>query len=136
MSHRNITTAAWVLAAVWFGVLYWLSSGPLESMPGGKFPNIDKVYHAGYYFLGGIVFTLALASTFTLSHRAIVVLVILVITGVGLFDEWHQSFSPGRSGGDSGDLAADIIGGALAVLILIFFNHGRLIRSTQRNAAS
>lgn len=134
MSQRNVAVAAWILFVVWFGVLFWLSSGPIEEMPGSGIPHIDKLYHAGYFFIGGILLTFAIGRTFSPALHMLVFGVIACTLAVGLFDEWHQSFSPGRSGGDPADLAADVIGGTAALIILLYSYHGRLIGLTERNA--
>ena len=48
---------------------------------------------------------------------AIVVLIVGVL--IGRLDEYHQSFTPGRSGNDNGDWLADILGAATGSWIMI-----------------
>ena len=42
---------------------------------------------------------------------------------VGIFDEWHQSTTPGRDGNSVGDVIADVVGGVIG-----FFLSLRLFR--------
>ena len=46
---------------------------------------------------------------------ATALLVVLTGAAVGWFDEWHQTFTPGRSGLDVYDWMADVTGSLLAV---------------------
>ena len=51
----------WFIAlAVWFAVLFWLSSQSNLHAPGPDFANKDKVLHAGYFTLGGILLFIGL----------------------------------------------------------------------------
>lgn len=133
---RNVTAAvSWLLFAVWFGVLYWLSSRTLEKIPGGEIPFIDKVYHAGYFFLGGILVTVSLAASCHVRKRKLVLFAVGILAAIGALDEWHQTFTPGRSGGDPGDWLADLTGGTVAALIAGYTRHGKLTRLTERPIA-
>jgi hypothetical protein len=119
----------------WFVTLFILSS---MSQPGPKIDvkNIDKLEHALVFACGGAVLALCLhfrrggpcaagaqdgsaagagwwRGAGVNGRGALVV----VLTGaaVGWFDEWHQTFTPGRSGLDVDDWKADITGSLLAV---------------------
>jgi VanZ family protein len=108
-----------VLLLVWAGVLWWVSG---RSMPGGLpgIPHIDKVYHAGYFTLGGVaIHRLLMAGWPGLNAGRAVLLCVLLAAGIGVLDEYHQSFTPGRSGNDLGDMLADALGGLLGGLLSI-----------------
>ena len=47
----------------------------------------------------------------------------IIVAMLGAFDEWYQSFSPGRSGNDLGDWIADCSGGIVGYLIIRFVYH-------------
>lgn len=119
----------------WFVTLFILSS---MSHPGPKIEvkNIDKVEHALAFAAGGTV--LALCLHFRKGGPAFLeaggktgsspgwwqqtgvnwrgaLVVVLAGAAVGWFDEWHQTFTPGRSGLDVDDWKADISGSLLAV---------------------
>jgi VanZ family protein len=125
--QRLRSAAPWYwLAAVWFTLLFILSSrehvGPVFG-----FPHQDKVLHATYYTAGSLCLFFATwyrqrgASLFLASLAGI-----LFCASVGAFDEWHQTFTPGRSGNDPWDWLADLTGGLLGAWI------GRLLCRQQR----
>lgn len=95
--------------------------------------GIDKVEHVTYFAAGGacLAMALALRSSAVPSWWRIFGLVLLAGAVVGWFDEWHQTFTPGRSGLDVSDWLADLSGSALAVpFAWIIFR--RMVASTQR----
>jgi len=108
----------WLLAfAVWFGVLWWLSSGHRDLPLGEEIRFIDKVYHFGYYFGGAIL----LGGAFSRPPGAVaspMLLTIASIAMVGAIDEFHQSHVPGRSGNDPADWSADVSGGICGALVV------------------
>jgi VanZ family protein len=111
--------AAWLL---WLTVLTILSS---LSQPGPKIDVIgfDKIVHTVFFALGGslLAATLALRGNPTVESLREIrwgklgVVVLLAEATVGWLDEWHQSYTPGRSGLDVYDWLADLTGSALAV---------------------
>ncbi len=110
----------WLVAFLFWGTVLWiLSDGPLPGPEGPSLYGFDKILHFGYFFGGAGLLSAALflrAGT-NPNWPALIVLVILVISSVGLLDEWHQSWNPERSGNDAGDWLADAYGalaGALA----------------------
>jgi VanZ family protein len=114
---RHRSTLFWArLYAAWFLVLCILSS---MSHPGPHIDIVgfDKVEHCAYFWAGGLTLGLALSQ-----HRAapkfLGIILLIVGAAVGWFDEWHQSFTPGRSGLDVYDWIADCTGSALAALTL------------------
>lgn len=119
----------WLVAViVWFGVLWILSS---DSHPGAFFPPIahfDKVEHFGYFFGGAGLLSAYLFRKNPLSPRwrLIIPSVIVVMAVVACSDEYHQSFTPGRSGNDPFDWLADILG-ATAGAFVFKITHRRLL---------
>ena len=99
----------------WFVILCILSS---LSKPGPHIDivGIDKVEHFTYFTCGGIALGLALSlrPNFTIKPLALAGIIALVGSSVGWFDEWHQSFTPGRSGLDVYDWIADLLGSLCA----------------------
>lgn len=110
---------------VWFGVLWILSS---SSNVGPYMPTVnhfDKVAHFGYFLGGG-----GLWSAYLFRRRPenpnwwrIFIAAVLVVAAVGVLDEWHQSFTPGRSGNDPFDWMADLLGAATGALIFRKLHH-------------
>lgn len=100
---------AWLPAAGWAAVIFWLSSRSTVPAPG--IPNVDKVAHFGAYaLLGGLLAFAADRSRLPLSLAAAIGIL------YGASDEIHQMFVPGRSP-DVLDWAADVAGVALACLL-------------------
>lgn len=99
--------------------IYWLSDQP--SLPAPMwFALQDKIYHAGAYFIMGI---LAWRSFKYLPYRPLIIagLSITFCSLYGISDEWHQSFVEGRFPGIA-DWLADTSGAGLAVF---FSSHRR-----------
>lgn len=108
-----------VLLLIWAGLLIWLSEQSHLPSP-AKFEGIDKVQHTVYFAAGGVCFLLGLRLAGLLrSVGSAVVVTVLFCSLVGALDEWHQTFTPGRSGGDVWDWTADTLGGLLGALIAL-----------------
>lgn len=97
---------------IWAVVLWWLSSAARDFPPEFDFRASDKLLHFGYFFGGGGLF-----SAWWFRRRGELPTPLKHLIGVtlavglfGVLDEWHQSWVPGRSGNDPGDLAADFLG--------------------------
>lgn len=104
---------------VWAGLLWWLSSAKRDFPSELDFRASDKLLHFGYFFGGG-----GLLSAFWFRLRGTLppatkhLLGVTVAVGLfGVLDEWHQSWVPGRSGNDPGDLAADVAGAFCGALV-------------------
>jgi VanZ family protein len=105
---------------VWVCVLFVASS--FHGIPGPNIPHLDKVEHAGFFAAGHLVLGLAFSARISqpTTRRWLRIAVVLVIVAglVGVLDEFHQSFTPGRNGNDIGDVVADITGGIIAACLL------------------
>lgn len=102
----------------WFLLLFGLSSISKVPSTVDGFMISDKIAHA-VYFAGGataLFFALKLGRWRGLSAHSVLICCVLGAAAVGAFDEWHQTFTPGRSGNDLGDWIADVIGGVLGFL--------------------
>lgn len=102
---------------LWAGVIVVLTSTPSELVPQGV-STFDKFGHFGMY----AIFAWLLARHgFGVAGRWVApVLAIVVASGFGAVDEWHQQFIPGRST-EFADWQADSLGavtGALAYALL------------------
>jgi VanZ family protein len=107
------------LVLIWAGILYWLSEQSSLPTP-GKFEGIDKIEHALYFAAGGMCFLLSLRLVgFARKTTIAIVLTVLFCSIVGALDEWHQTFTPGRSGGDVWDWTADTIGGFIGAIFVL-----------------
>jgi VanZ family protein len=102
----------WLPACGYMGLIYFASSVPGDELPGHFW---DKLVHLLVYAVLGVLFLVPLAearlSRVTVKAAATAVLLSVLY---GVFDEVHQSFTPGRSP-DVRDLFADALGAALGV---------------------
>jgi VanZ family protein len=106
-----------LLALVWLGGLYWLSSRPdLSTTEQNAMARIvSNLMHAPL-FAGLAFYCLKSVSGQTVSWNACGV-VVLVTTACAALLEWHQSFVPGRQASVS-DLLIDLLGTCAMLLIL------------------
>lgn len=120
------------LVVLWFVVL-WIASSQASYLPPPLFSFQDKVEHALYFCAGSFCFTTAIRLS---AAQGLVIrvlkrllplwLALLFAMLVGAMDEFHQTFTPGRSGNDLGDWLADSVGGFMSYLA------SRLVRWPQR----
>ena len=120
VSRSTTWAIAWVL---WFITLTILSS---MSQPGPSIDLVgfDKVVHTVFFAIGGTLQALCLAWKSpaspaspppTPAWKKIALIVIVTGAVVGIVDEWHQTYTPGRTGLDTYDWVADVFGSSLAV---------------------
>ena len=110
----------WLPVLLYVTLILVLSSQP-NLQPPFHFRNADKVAHIGEYFWLGILLARATRASMRLRFALAASLIALALgVLVGSFDEFYQSFIPGR---DSSvyDLLADTIGVALAQLVYVTF---------------
>ena len=108
----------WWAAALWAGLIFWLSSSPdaqggvnlLDLIPYG-----DKLAHAAAFGL--------LASFIYLASRG-AWLAVVAASLYGVTDELHQHFVPGRTA-DVADWIADTAGAALLTLLVRYLTRYR-----------
>ncbi|QTN31068.1 VanZ family protein [Akkermansiaceae bacterium] len=97
----------------WAAALFVLSSFSKTMPEGGpEIPHIDKILHFGYFMGGAFTFAtwVILRKGLQAPLRQRILLPLLLFAVIGALDEWHQTFTPGRSGNDPFDWLADILG--------------------------
>jgi len=106
----------WTLFVLWFALLFWLSS-TVPRFPEGTPQGSDKVLHFLFFgFGGGLLGGALLCGKRPPGDGLVFVLIAGGIGLTGVFDEFHQSFTPGRMGNSIGDMLADLAGGIAAGL--------------------
>jgi VanZ family protein len=88
--------------------------------PGLPIPHLDKAAHFSYFFAGGFLFAgchLRLLQERP-DWRKIITAAIIGMAVIGWLDEWHQTFTAGRQGGDLWDWLADVLGGTTGAVVL------------------
>jgi len=114
------SSSFWFVAfLIWGLVLWFLSDGPMPDLKGPEFPGIDKVFHFGYYFGGAGLLSAAffLRAPSDPNWPTLALFVTLILSAVGVLDEWHQSWTPERSGNDAGDWLADTCGALAGTIV-------------------
>ena len=106
--------------------IYWLSDqSSLKTPIDFGFDFQDKLYHAGAYFVMGVLAWLSFKHL-TSSSIMLALLSIAFCSLYGLSDEWHQSFVAGRES-DITDWVADTIGAVLAIYFLRNYEKAKLM---------
>ncbi|MBK9963646.1 MAG: VanZ family protein [Holophagales bacterium] len=108
----------WAPVAAMMAVQVWLSSrSPLPSLPLlPSFPGNDKLVHASWFFLLGLLVWRAAREAEGWPRRRTTLLLVLGALLWGISDEAHQSFVPGRDV-EAADVAADVAGATLTALV-------------------
>ncbi|YCM44828.1 VanZ family protein [Verrucomicrobiaceae bacterium 227] len=115
-----------VCFVLWFILLNLLSHGDKFHPPGGfmfDIPHFDKVVHFGYFFGGGGLFSAALYFRRKLSWGKLILTVTVLLSLIGVMDEFHQSFFANRTGNDPGDWLADTLGAFCGALVFRKLHH-------------
>jgi hypothetical protein len=113
--HRRSTAFRWLLTACWAGVIFYVSSRPGSTLPGGY----SVQGHLFEYFILGALLVWALAEE--RPSRSTIALAIVLASLYGVSDEIHQQFVVLRTP-DVLDWVVDTVGataGALAAAALI-----------------
>jgi VanZ family protein len=105
----------WGPVALLVAYQFWLSSQATLPSPGFWFPHLDKLEHAGYFFVMGLFALRAGRFGEGWSSRTSFIAVVLGGLLLGILDELHQSFVPERDA-DALDVAADTAGALAAAL--------------------
>lgn len=116
----------WLAALViWFAVLWILSSTQPSVPQAPPIPHLDKVAHFGYFFGGGGLLAALFYRLNPTSPRwgRIILGTVVLLALVGALDEYHQTFTPGRSGNDPWDWLADVLGALAGALVFKRVHH-------------
>jgi len=114
----------WGSLLCWAAGVLWLSS---PELPDAAFLLSDKINHFLAYTLGGWLAARALRVSLPRAPApGLLATAVLIVTAVGVLDESLQRFTPGRAGGDVGDVIADLLGAVAGALLSL------LIRTASR----
>jgi VanZ family protein len=114
-NFRSRATAAWTFFVLWVITITILSSLPGKNFGPSPFFEADKIAHMLLFATGGALLAgaLRLITVWSLLKTLTIALGIMALIGVA--DEIHQLWTPGRSGADAGDWTADVIGAAIGI---------------------
>jgi VanZ family protein len=106
----------WAPPVTYMAIVFYLSSDP-DPLPALTERVWDKLLHfLEYGGLGVLLCRALVGERLDLTVAAVLAFVTTSIYGAG--DEWHQTFTPGRSS-DIHDWLADTFGGALGIAVYV-----------------
>jgi VanZ family protein len=117
---RVICVAIWFAFFAWAGTIVYLSSlsgNSVEEL--NVFHLWDKLAHFAAFAAGGLLLAAGLRGATNWSRGTILWRTALALALFAAADEWHQMYTPGRTGADVSDWLADVFGtaaGAAAAL--------------------
>jgi len=117
----RVTTARWFAVAALMAVIFGLSSMPGSAIP-GTVADYSLVAHFTEYALLGALAIGAAGAGKTGARLAVIVL--LACSLYGASDEFHQSFTPGRTP-DPVDWATDTVGAAAGIAAILIVRRRR-----------
>ena len=122
MLHLPRHPGIWFTALLgWLGMLWVLSSlSGVQIAPPLAIPHFDKIEHFGYFLGGGVLIAGWLLSLRPVcpAWPRILATTIIALAIIGCLDEYHQCFTPGRSGADPWDWLADVLGATTGAFVL------------------
>lgn len=111
----------WVWSFIaWFVLLNWFSHGdklPEQLGPLFGFQHFDKVAHWGYFFGGGGLLSALLFYGKGHAGGKLTLIATGILSLIGIWDEFHQSFHLNRTGNDPSDWFADTLGAFCGTLV-------------------
>ena len=124
--QRSISFIQFQLPAIAWCMFIFIAS----SIPMAKLPSLenysDKFVHAGVFFILAWLMHVALFhQSFRMLSRYSLMITVLFVMMFGVLDEFHQSFTPGRSV-DPFDVVADTFGAVMYAAVNLRFKFYRL----------
>ncbi len=118
LSPRLRIVLAWMPAVLYTLLIWWLSSQVVDIAFMNRVPFADKGVHFLEY--GAMTFFIAFAHYYTWPARPVAgpLTAAAFTTALGLLDELHQGFVPGRFS-DIYDLLADSLGALASALLFL-----------------
>jgi VanZ family protein len=114
----SLTNPSRLLALLWAGLIFHLSSQSLPDLP-LFFPGQDKLLHVAAFGTLGFLVLGGMRPAGARYPAAKLLLAFLLVVVYGVLDEYHQSFVPGRLA-DPLDVLADVIGGIIGIWLMAF----------------
>lgn len=116
---------AFLPAVLYYALMFVLSSQDI-GLPFHEH-QLDKLVHVVEFAILAFLLSLGFFSALNASSRTKAIIVFSIALSLGLLDEFHQHFIPGRRA-DLYDLLADAVGAALGV-----FFYWHLTTKTRKN---
>lgn len=114
----RLTARRWLPPLLWAGVIVSATSMPSDIVP-TQVSAVDKAAHFSMYAVLGWLLTRH--ATQPAGRWLAPALALIVASGFGAIDEWHQQYIPGRST-EYADWQADTLGGAAGAIVYAIFS--------------
>ena len=112
---------AWFGVVLWAATIFWFSSRTGEQIEEmNVFKLYDKLAHFIAFFSGAPPFFCALKWSTGWTVRRTILVCVLGLAIYGASDEYHQLYTPNRSGADVWDWTGDALGGLTGTLLCGF----------------
>lgn len=139
--ERLSSLVLWGAVAIWYGCIFYLShiptstSASTKTMVGGD-DALNAAFrfcaHLGVFGVLGVLAYAARVRSFVFVRRSYIEMLCLVFV-LGIFDELHQSFVPGRYARVQ-DVLTDTSGAAMAVSLIVLVRRKYLASAATKNA--
>jgi VanZ family protein len=117
---RVLCVSLWLAVLAWAGTIFYLSSLEGHSVEELNIFHLwDKAAHFVAYAAGGVLLAAAFRIAFRWRPAVIFRRTLLVLALYAASDEWHQMYTPGRSGADLRDWIADVLGTAAGAALVV-----------------
>lgn len=110
--ERGWRIGAALLAGAHGGWIWWLSSQSFPGLANAWWGFVGNTVHFGLFGLLALLLLEVVRKDGRCSRDALLGVLVLTAT-YGIVDEWHQSWTPGRSP-DAFDVCVDLLGGVAA----------------------
>ncbi len=124
----QLRIAAWLAVTAWVGTITYLSSLSGPEIAEFGIHLWDKAEHFAAFATGGVLLALALRWSVSWPWKKLALFAILALVVFGALDEYHQTFTPHRSGADPFDWLADSFGALVGVALFLVI-YARLSRA-------
>lgn len=124
----------WAAVIIWMVLIFWGSSIPLKSLPGGPEYLPILAHFLEYFILSTLLIVAITGSVSQKPHPFTLFTAFIVSLFYGISDELHQLYVPGRVT-DMLDLAVDGAGALLACfvipLVMIYLSRKKIVKEKQ-----
>ena len=121
-SPRFFRVISWLALLIWAASIVWLSSRTPDQLEDlARFDFWDKGAHFTAFLVGGSLMAMALRFSTPWPLKKIALVSAMTIALFGAIDEYHQTYTPNRSGADVFDWIADALGACTGAALMTFF---------------
>jgi VanZ family protein len=116
MQHGWLAVRRWSFVVLWMGVIFWFSAQPKAALDLGQSTLVSKLAHVTEYAILGWLIQWARGGR---NRQRVGWLSWLIAVLYAVTDEYHQSFTPGRTPAVT-DVIIDSLGAAIGVGLAVW----------------